>query len=607
MNRSELFVATEELAALIEQRAQGVSVKGEMMFRRADGSTFPAEFTSAIIPTSDERTVYTIFRDISERKASERVLRDTLARFDAFMMASPALKWVKDENGALTYVNAAWERAFGRSLNDVRGVNEIELRPPDIAAQLRRNDEQVLETGKPFASVEAQTLATDGSLHWYQTVRFLIPDASGARFIGAVATDVTAQKHAEDALRESEARSRAAHADLERALEVTHRTEEKFRQAQKMEAVGRLAGGIAHDFNNLLTVILGNGETLAHHLRLEPLVAEVDEIQRAAHRAATLTRQLLAFSRKQVLEPQILNLNAVLTGMKKMFERLLGEDIEISFLLTSSPHLCLIDPGQIEQVVLNLVVNARDAMPDGGRLTIETSNVVIDDEYVNTHPDAKTGEHLMLSVSDSGTGMSREVQSHLFEPFFTTKPLGRGTGLGLSTVYGIVKQSGGTVWVYSEVGQGTTFKLYFPAAHGVERPIRTNSSLSDFSGTETVLLVEDDAQVRKTVATMLHRAGYHIIEASNGGEALLICEQHGGEIHLLLTDIVMPKMNGRQLSERLRAIRPGLAVIFMSGYTEDVVVLHGVVNSGADFLQKPLISDAVLPKVREVLNRHSRA
>jgi len=287
-----------------------------------------------------------------------------------------------------------------------------------------------------------------------------------------------------------------------------------------------------------------------------------------------------------------------------MFERLLGEDIDITFLLNPKAHRCLLDPGQIEQVVLNLVVNARDAMPDGGRLTIETSNVSLDEAYVKHHPEAVTGPHLMLSVSDTGIGMTREVQAHLFEPFYTTKPVGRGTGLGLSTVYGIVKQSGGTIWVYSEPGQGTTFKLYFPEAvtHS-ELPIRAAVTPADHSGTEAILLVEDDQQVRTTVGGMLRRAGYHVIEASNGGEALMICEQHGGTIALLLTDIVMPKMNGRQLAERLRQIRPELRVIYMSGYTENVVVHHGVVDSGVDFLQKPLISNALLPKVRAVLDR----
>ena len=577
---------------------------GALTLRRSDGSTFPAEYVSAAIPNASVPLSYTIFRDISERRANELALAAALARLDGFMSASPAMKWVKDEQGRLLYVNTAWEKAFGASLAEVQGQREVVLRADDVARQVLLDDAQVLAEGKPISSMESQTVQTDGTLHWFQTVRFPIRDATGAHLIGAVATDVTAQKLAEDALRESEARARAAQRELEYALDVTRRTEEKFRQAQKMEAVGRLAGGIAHDFNNLLTVILGNCETLALHLSKEPIAAEVQEIQNAGNRAATLTRQLLAFSRKQALEPRVLNLNDVLMGMQRMFERLLGEDIDIAFLLNPKAYRCLLDPGQIEQVVLNLVVNARDAMPDGGRLTIETSNVSLDEAYVKHHPEAVTGPHLMLSVSDTGIGMTREVQAHLFEPFYTTKPVGRGTGLGLSTVYGIVKQSGGTIWVYSEPGQGTTFKLYFPEAvtHS-ELPIRAAVTPADHSGTEAILLVEDDQQVRTTVGGMLRRAGYHVIEASNGGEALMICEQHGGTIALLLTDIVMPKMNGRQLAERLRQIRPELRVIYMSGYTENVVVHHGVVDSGVDFLQKPLISNALLPKVRAVLDR----
>jgi CheY-like chemotaxis protein/two-component sensor histidine kinase len=371
-----------------------------------------------------------------------------------------------------------------------------------------------------------------------------------------------------------------------------------------MDAIGKLAGGVAHDFNNLLTVILGNGEMLAESLRGDPLSDEVEQIRTAGARAATLTRQLLAFSRKQPLEPRVLNINTILRGMETMFGRLLGEHIDLAFVLHPDPYLCLVDAGQIEQVVLNLVVNARDAMPNGGRITIETANVSLDADYVEKHPEAMPGPHIVLSVSDSGEGMSAETQGRLFEPFFTTKEPGRGTGLGLSTVYGIVKQSGGNILVYSESGHGTTFKVYLPLARGSEDqvPIKT-VMLGDFRGAETVLLAEDEAQVRATVSGILRRAGYHVIEASNGNEAFLICEQYGGTIALLITDVVMPHMNGRQLAERLHAIRPELLVLFISGYTENVVVHHGVVDSGVNFLQKPLTAEMLLPKVRQVIDR----
>jgi two-component system, cell cycle sensor histidine kinase and response regulator CckA len=543
------------------------------------------------------------FIDITDRRRSENALGEALARFNAFMATTPAIAWIKDDLGRIVYVNASWEKAFGRPTEAAIGMREVDLRSGELRNQIEERDAQVLATGEHQSAPERHE-GSSGSERWWQTTRFLITMPSGARMIGCVASDVTSQRRAEETLRSSESRAREAQRELEHALEVTRRTEEKFRQSQKMEAVGRLAGGVAHDFNNLLTVILGNSEFLTQKLRNDPLQAEVQEIINAGRRAANLTRQLLAFSRKQVLEPRIINLNGVLRGMQTMLGRLLGEDIEISLQLHPNPYLCFVDAGQIEQVLLNLAVNARDAMLDGGRLMIETANVSLDDEYVQAHPDATAGPHLMISVSDSGSGMSRDIQSHLFEPFFTTKPQGKGTGLGLSTVYGIVKQSGGTIWVYSEVGQGTTFKVYLPRAIGSEQPAVVAPLMpGQYTGHESILLAEDDAQVRTTVSAMLRRAGYGVIEASNGGEALLICEQHGDTIELLLTDVVMPKMNGRQLAERLRAVRPELRVLFMSGYTENVVVHHGVVDSGVDFLQKPLTAETLLPKVREVLDR----
>ncbi|MFN8669997.1 MAG: PAS domain S-box protein [Gemmatimonadaceae bacterium] len=543
------------------------------------------------------------FVDITERKRSERALNEVLARFNGFMAATPAFACVKDEDGRLVFVNATFEHAYA-SEGALLGRRELELLPPDVIEHAEAIERRVMETGQPEMSRERR-LAPDGEgERWWRVTRFRFELDGGRRFLGSIAVDVTAQKQAEDALRTSEQRARQAQHDLEQALEVTRRTEEKFRQSQKMEAVGRLAGGVAHDFNNILTAILGNGEYLAQKLRNDPLLADVEEIIAAGKRAATLTRQLLAFSRKQVLEPRTLNVNTVIAGMHAMLGRLLGEDIELKLLLHSAPHLCFVDPGQVEQILLNLVVNARDAMPDGGRLTIETTNVNLDETYVIHHPDATAGPHLMISVSDSGSGMSREIQSHLFEPFFTTKPAGKGTGLGLSTVYGIVKQSGGTIWVYSEPGQGTTFKIYLPRAESPEEtPAPPRPAMAHRGGRETILLSEDDPQVRTIVSAMLRRAGYHVIEASNGGEALLICEQHGGAIQLLLTDVVMPKMNGKQLADRLRTLRPELKVLFMSGYTENVVVHHGVVDSGIDFLQKPITAESLLPKVREVLDR----
>jgi PAS domain S-box-containing protein len=381
--------------------------------------------------------------------------------------------------------------------------------------------------------------------------------------------------------------------------------EEQLLHAQKMEAVGRLAGGVAHDFNNMLTVISGYNRMILDELStMDPLRGYAEEILKAADRAGALTNQLLAFSRRQIMRPRVINVNDLVTQTQKMLQRLIGEDIELVLHLEPGAGNLKADPGHVEQAIVNLAVNARDAMPLGGRLTIETANVVLDENYVRTHMGVKPGEFAMIAVSDTGHGMDAETRRRIFEPFFTTKEKGKGTGLGLATVYGMIKQTGGDIWVYSEPGQGTTFKLYFPrVAEPVSDSPESEAALARRSGGETILVVEDESSVRDLTVRILRQLGYTILTASCGDEALEISRSHTGPIDLLLTDVVMPNMSGRQLADTLQASRPGTKVLFLSGYTENTVVHHGVLDAGVDFLPKPFSRENLARKLREVLAR----
>jgi PAS domain S-box-containing protein len=394
-------------------------------------------------------------------------------------------------------------------------------------------------------------------------------------------------------------------AERKRAEEERSALQEQLRQSQKMEAVGKLAGGVAHDFNNLLTVIHGYSELILNSLdQNSRLRQDVLEIMHASERASSLTNQLLAFSRKQVLQPKVLDLNVHVSNMDKMLRRMIGEDIELVSLLAKDLGRIKADPGQIEQVILNLAINAKDAMPNGGKLTIETANVLLDESYARSRIGVIPGRYVMLSVSDTGSGMTPEIKERIFEPFFTTKEKGKGTGLGLSTVYGIIQQSGGDVWVYSEPGVGTTFKIYLPTIEEGTKPLRpTAVPTKSTQGFETILLVEDEEMVRKLACTVLQKNGYTVLEASNGEEALRIVQgQNGNPIHLMVTDVVMPGMSGRQLAERLLPLRPEMKVLYMSGYTDDAIVHHGVLDPGIAYIQKPFAPDAFASKVREILD-----
>lgn len=389
-----------------------------------------------------------------------------------------------------------------------------------------------------------------------------------------------------------------------RDITEKRRLEDSLRQSQKMEAIGRLAGGVAHDFNNVLTVIMGYGDFLASKIpRDDPMFKDLEEIKKAAERASSLTHQLLAFSRKQIMSPKVLDLNKVVGNMEKMLKRLIGEDIDMVFIPKENLYRIWADQGQIEQVIMNIVVNARDAMPDGGKITIETANVELDEAYAHAHGNVQRGPHIVLSISDTGIGMDENTKSRIFEPFFTTKEVGKGTGLGLATVYGIVKQTGGDIYVYSEPGKGTTFKIYLPQINqeqenraGAEN---TNESLD---GDETILLVEDEKSLRDLAFAILVRRGYTVLEAGNGEEATAISRNYNGTIHLMLTDVIMPLMNGRELADKLRQERPDMHVLFMSGYTDEAIIRHGVLDSMDAFIQKPFTPVRLAKTVREILD-----
>ena len=547
------------------------------------------------------RGVVLVFRDQTDERDAERALLESETRFNHLAYSGILGIIIADLDGKIHELNDAFLRMldFTRQDFDLGRIKLWELTPPEWKAQ----DKIALEQFKGVGSIRAREkeyFRKDGS-----RVPVLVGAAmlDAPRFI-AFALDLTEQRRAEQVGARAIATAQQESASRARVEQTLRQTEEQLRQSQKMEAIGTLAGSVAHDFNNLLSVIISYSDLLLDGLpATDPMHADLEQIARAGNRAADLTRQLLAFSRQQVLQPKVVNINEAITGMAKMLSRLIGEDIELTLLAGRGLGTVFVDPTQIEQVVLNLVVNARDAMPRGGKLTIESADVDLDERYASEHLGVDPGPYVLVSVSDTGVGMDSATQSRIFEPFFTTKDRGKGTGLGLSTVFGIVKQSGGSIWVYSEPGEGTSFKIYLPRAETkVHSPERTTLAPFTLRGVETVLLVEDDEQVRELACVILRKHGYHVIEAPTGGDAVLICEQYEGAIHLLLTDVVMPRIGGRQLWERLAPLRPGMKVLFMSGYTDDAIIHHGVLSSEFAFVQKPLMPLVLLTKLRSVLD-----
>ncbi|MGE5645155.1 MAG: PAS domain S-box protein [Acidobacteriota bacterium] len=556
-------------------RTNVIGIGREVTALRKDGVKFPIELAVSEIVLPGRRMFTGIIHDLTARKLAEERLEETNAKLEAVIETSPVAVIAVDLEGRVTGWNAAAERMFGWSAGEAVG-GLIPTVPVEERAEFLESL-ALSSTGVTLSGAERRRLRKDGSTVdvsvWTAPLRNQRGEVTGV--LGIVA-DLTQRK----------------------ALE------EQFRHAQKMEAVGRLAGGIAHDFNNILTVITGYGQMLLDQAADEPTRTGMEEILKAAEHASALTGQLLVFSRRHVANQKTIHLGKVIARLERMLRRIIGEDIELITIVPEDLGHVRADASQIEQVVMNLAVNARDAMPGGGRLTLELANVELDSWYVDTHIGVLEGEYVMLAVSDTGKGIAPEARGRLFEPFFTTKERGKGTGLGLSTVYGIVKQSGGEIWVYSEPGKGTTLKIYLPRVKESEQAAEApRETLVPARGAETILLVEDEPGVRALVREVLRQHGYRVLDASDVNDALRLCREHEGDIHLLLTDVVMPVMSGRELADRAAEIRPELRVLYMSGYTDNVVVHHGVTARDAQFLQKPFAPKLLARKVRDLLDR----
>jgi two-component system cell cycle sensor histidine kinase/response regulator CckA len=552
--------------------------RSEFRWISKDGREIWVESHSAVIKDPEGKLIGLrgVTLDITERKAAEAALRSAEERYRTIFENAVEGIFQATPDGRYVAANPAMARILGYESPEEFMAERVCFKGENYAVPGTREvlKKRIAEDGL-VAGFECDVIKKDGTrITTIQNVRAIFDDRGQLMHYEGSIEDITARKTLES----------------------------QFRQAQKLEAVGMLAGGIAHDFNNLLTVIGGYCDLALSKLRAEdPLRRHLREISKAAERAGVLTRQLLAFSRKQVLQPKVVDLNAIVSDMEKLLRRLIGEDVRFSAVLSQKLGSVKADPGQIEQVIMNLAVNSRDAMPNGGTLTIETANVYLDEEYARHHATVSPGHYVMLAVSDSGEGMDATTQARVFEPFFTTKEQGKGTGLGLSTVYGIVKQSGGSIWVYSEVGRGTTFKVYLPRVDEAAEIEPRREIKEAIGGSETILLAEDEEMVRQLAHEVLVAYGYKVLDTANGGAALLICERYEGTIDLLLTDVVMPEMSGPQLAERLKQIRPNMKVLFMSGYTDNAIVHQGVLDQNQNFIQKPFTPVALAEKVFDVL------
>jgi PAS domain S-box-containing protein len=569
-------VARGSGSILDEVSRKGLIRNREVTYTTANGRAIPMLLSASLMygGAGDFEGVVCVAQDITIRKQAE----ENLARLGMAVEQAGEAVVITDPEGTIQYVNPSFERLSGYVRDEVLGKNPRILNSGKQSREFYRSMWNTLKQGKVWSG-KLVNKNKEGNLFQEFAVISPVRDASG-RIVNYVGVK----------------------RDLTHEIEI----EEQLRQSQKMEAIGKLAGGVAHDFNNLLTVITGYCELILSGLpKHGPWQHEIEGIKNAADRAAAVTRQLLAFSRKQVFQLRVVNMNSVVANLDGMLRRLIGEDIDLQAVLHDDLWNVRIDPAQIEQVIVNIAVNARDAMPEGGKLTVETANVLLDETYVQTHLGVEPGPYVMIAITDTGCGMDESTRARIFEPFFTTKEVGKGTGLGLSTVYGIIKQSSGYIWAYSEPGRGTAFKIYLPRVlQGEPEHASAGRGPTGLApgGAETILLAEDEGLVRELVIEILMQGGYTVLPARDGAEALRISEKHRGPIHLLITDVVMPRMNGRELARRMLSSRPEVKVIYISGYTENAIIHHGVLDPGMHFVQKPFRPSDLVRKVREVLD-----
>ncbi len=570
-------VAAEESQKLRLLRGDGGAFQMEKRYLHADGHVVWGALSVSAVAGPDGKPRYYIgqLEDVTERRRAEEALRQSEERFRALIENASDLLVVFDEQGTITMVSPAVREALGWSPEEMLGRPGGDFIHPDDLPEAARVLAEVVASPSRAVRATIRLRHRDGSWRVIQTSLRSLLDVPSVRGIVSNGRDVTEQRQ----------------------------LEQRLLQAQKLEGVGRLAGGVAHDFNNLLVAILGYAQFLEEGIRSgRPSLDDLAEIREAGEQARDLTRQLLAVARRQVVEPRVMDLNDVLRDAERLLRRVLGEDVALTVVPAADLWRVKADPAQVQQILLNLAVNARDAMPQGGKLTLETANALLDERYAEAHPGVRPGPYAVLAVSDSGVGMSPEARAHLFEPFFTTKPPGEGTGLGLATVYGIVKQAGGHVSVRSEPGRVTSFRIYLPRSEEVAATLEPRPAPRDHVGTETVLLVEDAPAVRELAARALAESGYRVLQARNGREALEAAEAEAGPVHLLRTDVVMPDMSGQKLAERLRQLRPATRVLYMSGYTENTIIHHGVLDPGVNFLPKPFTPTSLQEKVRQVLD-----